>query len=93
MQFAPSDLKLLGSARMVKAIEPRVLERDVEAADKRASGSQLRIGGIQHVRSEKGRHPYFFTLPLTKARNKGARSDCGQSGTARPIEDALGAVG
>ena len=38
VQFVPGGLELLGRARMVKAVEPRILEQNVEAADKGARG-------------------------------------------------------
>ena len=38
VEFGPGRLKLFGCARMIEAVEPRVLEQNVEAADKRARG-------------------------------------------------------
>jgi hypothetical protein len=36
VQFVPGGVELLGRARMVKAVESRVLEQNVQAADEGA---------------------------------------------------------
>jgi hypothetical protein len=52
VQFRPSRLKLLGRTRMIKAVESRVFEQDVEAANKRARRHQLGVARIHNVRSQ-----------------------------------------
>lgn len=49
VQLIPGRLKLFGGARMVEAVEPRIFQKDVEAANKCAGRCQLGIGGIFSV--------------------------------------------
>jgi hypothetical protein len=43
VQFVPGGVELLGRARVVKTVEPRVLEQDVQATDESARGVVLGV--------------------------------------------------
>ena len=68
---------------MIKAVEPRILQQDVQAPDKGPRRVQLWISGIHEGNGTEGDpRPSFLTLTRPQEGNNGTRAICSQSETA-----------
>jgi hypothetical protein len=84
VQFIPGGVELLGRARMIKAIEPRIFKQDIEAADEGARGCLFGVDRIHRVAGAISPRPSSLTLVRAPSWNNGVRPPCGQRGTACP---------